>query len=842
MNNFEFGRFLAALTSIAIAIHPVYASARPFEIEDQLRQEAIDRAFFSPDGSEILVEYSGPWKSLSDPGLFSGDGRFDRLGSATLLRSSLASPDKMTPIFPAEPGAGYWVDAFSPDGRLVAISWIKDRTHHAGVLNLSSGKLVRLPIVPYFSFLQQRPVWVSNKELVYSITTSGRISREVFYRAAAADWLASMWDRSWKGREPSVTVLKSGTGDVTDETSSEAGGLVKVSAITGAVTPLGEGIFSDLTLSPDRKFIAALKLGGITQPPTEKASLGLRGRLAQPELFDLSSGRRTTPCNRCQALTGSLAWSPDSKDLYLFSKSTNSDWTLGNLTRTEINSNKTTQINLRRLKINSEADRGGRFRISRFVPVPGGVLVSARSDESGSAAHDSPGLNSSGWFYVSSIGKIIRVSAGLRSDSMRLLGSSDSSVFVLAGGTVWRLSPSHPPVNITPRLNGDLEYLNIRTGAGSGSDLSYFQSDLSSYPNISLRRRDERGTVVLLDLNSGSLVEIGSPSREAAVIAVSYLGRAVLFRADTDAGTIISLSKQGKKNVEVRHLNPHFAQVEPARRMSIPFTLAGEELKGCARLPKNWDGKVSLPAIIEVYPNSQPDCERDTGIVPDRELFTSWGYIYFEFQAPRNVIKSPDGPIGGMPKLINAAVDALVSQTGADPDRLGLYGYSQGGYVAPWLLTQTKRFRAAVAINGWADHASLYGQPPVMVSVFPNEWLDLVSSELGAPLRYEDENSNFFLSGAPWQVPIRYGKSSAYMLADQIKTPLMLVHSDLDSFPMQQYEMLFSALYRQRKDAQLVRYWGEGHTRSSPANFEDQWTRIKNWFARYLNASRSVPK
>jgi dipeptidyl aminopeptidase/acylaminoacyl peptidase len=61
-----------------------------------------------------------------------------------------------------------------------------------------------------------------------------------------------------------------------------------------------------------------------------------------------------------------------------------------------------------------------------------------------------------------------------------------------------------------------------------------------------------------------------------------------------------------------------------------------------------------------------------------------------------------------------------------------------------------------------------------------------------------------------------------------------MIHSDMDAFGLSQYDEMFTALYRQRKEARFVRYWGEGHAPSSPANLRDMWERIFAWYAKWL--------
>lgn len=66
-----------------------------------------------------------------------------------------------------------------------------------------------------------------------------------------------------------------------------------------------------------------------------------------------------------------------------------------------------------------------------------------------------------------------------------------------------------------------------------------------------------------------------------------------------------------------------------------------------------------------------------------------------------------------------------------------------------------------------------------------------------------------------------YVRNSPVLLASRITTPVMLVHSDMDDFPLSQFDALYGALSRAGKDARYVRYWGEGHSPSSPANIRD---------------------
>jgi dipeptidyl aminopeptidase/acylaminoacyl peptidase len=177
-----------------------------------------------------------------------------------------------------------------------------------------------------------------------------------------------------------------------------------------------------------------------------------------------------------------------------------------------------------------------------------------------------------------------------------------------------------------------------------------------------------------------------------------------------------------------------------------------------------------------------------------------------------------------LPKGIMGAVERAITLGVADPHRLGVMGYSLGGYAVNALVTYTDRFKAAVTIAGFSDLVSQYGT-------------------FTAPVRYDDDahqdlfHAAFLESGFGWQMGgppsrelWRYLRNSPYFFVDRIRTPLMIVQGDMDHVPLGQGEELFTALYRLGKEASFVRYWGEGHGVSSPANVLDMWQRTFAWF------------
>ena len=166
----------------------------------------------------------------------------------------------------------------------------------------------------------------------------------------------------------------------------------------------------------------------------------------------------------------------------------------------------------------------------------------------------------------------------------------------------------------------------------------------------------------------------------------------------------------------------------------------------------------------------------------------------------------------------------------ADPNRLALVGQSAGGWATLGLITQTQRFRSAIASAGYSNLASLYG----------TFYGQARYGDSGHPQRYQllrmlqFERGYCAADAPPWEQPERYRINSPIWRVADVRTPLMLVQGEIDFIPVQQGEEFFTALYRQGRRAQFVRYAGEGHTIAARENVIDLWRRIDEWLRETL--------
>jgi dipeptidyl aminopeptidase/acylaminoacyl peptidase len=163
---------------------------------------------------------------------------------------------------------------------------------------------------------------------------------------------------------------------------------------------------------------------------------------------------------------------------------------------------------------------------------------------------------------------------------------------------------------------------------------------------------------------------------------------------------------------------------------------------------------------------------------------------------------------------ILAGVDAVSAKLGIDQQRIGLTGWSYGGFMTMFAVTQTQRFHAAVAGAGIADWKSYYGENSI------DQWM---TPFFGASV-YDD--------------PAVYAKSSAIDFIHNVKTPTLVVVGDRDGeCPAPQSFEFWHALRAEHVPTQLVVYPDEGHHFNSPQHRRDVLARALSWFEQYMPPS-----
>jgi len=165
---------------------------------------------------------------------------------------------------------------------------------------------------------------------------------------------------------------------------------------------------------------------------------------------------------------------------------------------------------------------------------------------------------------------------------------------------------------------------------------------------------------------------------------------------------------------------------------------------------------------------------------------------------------------GGDYKDVMAGVDYLVTHGIADPNRLGIGGWSYGGYMSSWVITQTNRFKAAVTGAGLADLAAEFG------------------TENGSS--YDE-----WFYGTPYEKPEGFARSSPITYIKNAHTPTLILQGDADvTDPIGQSQQLYRGLKRYGVETDFVIYPREGHGFREEKHLIDRLNRIISWYDAHL--------
>jgi dipeptidyl aminopeptidase/acylaminoacyl peptidase len=256
------------------------------------------------------------------------------------------------------------------------------------------------------------------------------------------------------------------------------------------------------------------------------------------------------------------------------------------------------------------------------------------------------------------------------------------------------------------------------------------------------------------------------------------------------------------------------------KAVSVEWSNEGRQVQGWLLYPANYDPHKRYPMIVSVH--GGPAWGVLSSWPGTGAMYAATGYFQF--------MPNPRGSYGqgeafvqanrkdfgyGDLRDILAGVDAVEKMVPVDDHRLGLTGWSYGGFMSMFAPTQTQRFRAVVAGAGISDWQSYYGENRI------DQWM---IPFFGASL-YDD--------------PAVYAKSSAISFIKQARTPTLIIVGDRDEeCPAPQSFEYWHALKTLGVPVQLVVYPNEGHHFANPAHTRDVLQRSLDWFGKYLPASK----
>ena len=272
---------------------------------------------------------------------------------------------------------------------------------------------------------------------------------------------------------------------------------------------------------------------------------------------------------------------------------------------------------------------------------------------------------------------------------------------------------------------------------------------------------------------------------------------------------------------QLTHVN---AAVKPAwgQAKSIHWKNDGYEIQGWLIYPRDFDPAKRYPMIVEVHGGPGAAVQSEWPEPSDFAIALA-GAGYFVLQPnPRGSFGQgedftranvKDFGYGDFHDIL-AGVDEALHIAPIDANRLGLTGWSYGGYMTMWGVTQTNRFKAAMAGAGLANFQSYYGENQI------DQWM--------VP----------FFGKSVYDDPEVYAKSSPITFIKKVKTPTLIIVGDSDGeCPTPQSYEFWHALKTLGVETQLVVYEHEGHHFSKPEHQRDRTRRTVAWFDAHLQPS-----
>ena len=339
--------------------------------------------------------------------------------------------------------------------------------------------------------------------------------------------------------------------------------------------------------------------------------------------------------------------------------------------------------------------------------------------------------------------------------------------------------------------------------SSDGSSLLFLLEDDQSVQLAEVRLRDNR------------VERLTAPGRVVHEFDVSKSGRVALVISTPEQPAEVWKLERGRLQQLSRHNDDFVKEVDLQSAQTIRFESAdGLAIHGMVMRPGL--AKAPLPLVLRIHggPVSQYQYEFDF----EWQLFAANGYLVAgvnprgstgrgeEFQK----MLFADWGHADVPDIL-AATDHLVESHGADPDRLGVGGWSYGGILTNYVIASTDRFKAAISGSSMSNMLGGYGHDQYVI-----EW----EKELGKPW----ENTDVWLR-----------LSYPFLHADRITTPTLFLCGAADfNVPLAASEQMYQALRSLDVPTQLIIYPDQYHSLTR-ASFEyDKRRRYLEWYDRYL--------
>ena len=345
----------------------------------------------------------------------------------------------------------------------------------------------------------------------------------------------------------------------------------------------------------------------------------------------------------------------------------------------------------------------------------------------------------------------------------------------------------------------------------------------------------EDGRILFLAESRGEsfLVETGETGAEtrkvagggmqSAALALDGEGTKAVLVANSPSSPadlqLIDLRSQ--KKTLLTSYNRKFLQAHPpATQEKFSIRRGGLEIECRLYFPPDFDASKAYPLALEIH--GGPNGAFYDSFVPVQQLLATNGYLTLAVNPRGSSTYGEDfmtavlDDWGGEDYLdLMAAVDEVAGRPYVDESRMGVHGYSYGGFMSSWIIGQNRRFRAAVIGAPCTDLVAMYGTSDIGVSFGEVQWGGAIEE---AYQKLVDRS------------PVTY--------AANVEAPALLLHGEADArCPISQSEAYFVRLKRLGKVVEMVRFPGCSHSfprQGHPRLREEYLARTLEWFNKYV--------
>jgi dipeptidyl aminopeptidase/acylaminoacyl peptidase len=323
---------------------------------------------------------------------------------------------------------------------------------------------------------------------------------------------------------------------------------------------------------------------------------------------------------------------------------------------------------------------------------------------------------------------------------------------------------------------------------------------------------------------SGRMHPITEGNRVLSGLHISSTARRMAFVSSSSShpGEIHIAALDGSGEKQLTRMNPKIKAFRTGRTRILSWHATdGLKIEGLLLLPSKYRRGHPLPLITD--PHGGPAGSRACDFYPQWQVLAGLGYAVFSpnFRGSAGygqdfLCANEDDFGGGDFGDLMTGIDMLVEKGIADPKRLGIMGYSYGGFMTAWSVGQTDRFKAAIAGAGVINLHSFFGTTDI-------QWF-----------------TRAYQRGTPWKNPDSYIAQSPITYVGRVSTPTLIYHGDEDRrVPMEQSEQLYVALRERNVPVEFVRYPREGHGLAEYHHQLDILERTVAWFDRYVKGAKA---